>query len=79
MAGILGGLGPWEILLIVGAILILFGAKKIPEFARSMGKGISEFKKGVKEGEESASSTSRADDSEPKPPARTTGKNSGSS
>jgi sec-independent protein translocase protein TatA len=40
----IGGLGVWEILLIVLAILVLFGAKRIPEFAKGLGQGIREFK-----------------------------------
>lgn len=47
-----GNLGPMEIFLIVAAILILFGAKKIPEFAKGIGKGMKEFKKAIKEVEE---------------------------
>jgi sec-independent protein translocase protein TatA len=47
-----GNIGTPEILLIVIAILILFGAKKIPEFAKGIGKGMKEFKKAVKEVEE---------------------------
>lgn len=47
-----GNLGATEIILIVLAILILFGAKKIPEFAKGIGKGMKEFKKAVKEVEE---------------------------
>ena len=42
-----------EILLILLAIIILFGAKKIPELARGLGKSLSEFKKGRNESEES--------------------------
>lgn len=42
-------LGPLEITLIVLAILLLFGAKKIPELAQGIGKGIKEFKKGLKD------------------------------
>ena len=38
------GLGGPEIALILFAILLLFGAKKIPELARGMGRGIREFK-----------------------------------
>jgi len=38
------GLGTQEILLIVLAALVLFGARKIPEFARGLGQGIREFK-----------------------------------
>ncbi|MGH2705947.1 MAG: twin-arginine translocase TatA/TatE family subunit [Actinomycetota bacterium] len=43
--------GPPEILLVVGAIALLFGAKKFPEIARSLGKAKGEFKKGLKEGD----------------------------
>jgi len=44
-----GGLGGWEILLIVLVLLIFFGAKKIPELARGLGRGIREFKDATKE------------------------------
>jgi sec-independent protein translocase protein TatA len=44
-----GNLGAGEIVLIVLVILLLFGAKKIPELARGIGKGMSEFKKGLKD------------------------------
>ena len=44
-----GGLGGWEILLIVSIILIFFGAKKIPELARGLGTGIREFKNATTE------------------------------
>lgn len=45
-------LGWWEILIIVLVILLLFGGKKIPELMKGLGKGVSSFKKGLKEGEE---------------------------
>jgi len=48
----LGGFGVTEILLILLIILLLFGAKRLPEIARGMGKSIKEFKKGVKDIEE---------------------------
>lgn len=48
------GLSPGELLIIVGVIVLLFGASKIPQLMRSMGQGLSEFKKGVKEGEKDA-------------------------
>ena len=41
-AGIFGG---WEIFLILAVVLILFGAKKLPELAKGLGQGIKEFKK----------------------------------
>jgi len=44
-----GNLGAGEIILIVLVILLLFGAKKIPELARGLGKGMNEFKKGLKD------------------------------
>jgi len=43
------GLGPWELLLIFLAILLLFGAKRLPEIAQGMGKGIREFRKAMKD------------------------------
>ena len=46
---VFGGLGGWEILLIVLVLLIFFGAKKIPELARGLGKGIREFKEATSE------------------------------
>lgn len=46
LASILGG---WQIVLIVVLILVLFGAKKIPELAKGLGTGIKEFKKAAKE------------------------------
>jgi len=47
-----GNLGAGEIILILLVVLILFGAKKIPELARGIGKGMSEFKKGLKDVED---------------------------
>jgi sec-independent protein translocase protein TatA len=44
---LLFGIGGTEALLIFGAVLLLFGAKKIPEFAKGLGKGIREFKDAV--------------------------------
>lgn len=43
----LGGVGFQEILLIGVIVLVLFGAKKIPEFMRGLGKGVKEFKEGI--------------------------------
>ncbi len=41
---ILGALGPWQIVLIVAVVLLLFGGRKIPELMRGLGKGMKEFK-----------------------------------
>ena len=45
----IGSLGGSEMLLIFLALLLLFGAKKIPDLARGLGKGIREFKEASKE------------------------------
>jgi sec-independent protein translocase protein TatA len=45
----IGNFGGTEILLIVLAIILLFGAKRIPELAKGLGKGIREFKDATKE------------------------------
>ena len=45
----LGVIGPWQIVIIVIAILILFGANKIPEFMKGLGKGVKSFKEGMNE------------------------------
>ncbi len=42
-------LGPGELWPIALIVILLFGAKRLPEMARSMGEGIKEFKKGVNE------------------------------
>ena len=58
----LGNLNPAEIGVIVLVVLLLFGASKIPKLMRSMGSGIGEFKKGLKEsGEELASEEKDSD------------------
>lgn len=45
----IGGLGGWEIMIILLVVLVFFGANKIPEIARGMGRGIREFKDATKE------------------------------
>lgn len=49
--------GSGELIIILCVILILFGGKKLPEFARSLGKGIREFKRAC-QGEEDLQNTS---------------------
>lgn len=45
------GLGPSEVILVLCVLILLFGAKKLPELARGIGKSMNEFKKASKEGE----------------------------
>jgi sec-independent protein translocase protein TatA len=49
---VLGMLGWPQIVLIIVAILILFGGRKIPELMKGLGSGVKEFKDAIKEGEE---------------------------
>ena len=42
-------LGPWEIVLIILVVILIFGGKKLPELARGLGKGLKEFRKAKKE------------------------------
>ncbi|GAB4259778.1 MAG: hypothetical protein Kow0079_16780 [Vicingaceae bacterium] len=48
---ILGIFGTQEIIIIAIIVILLFGAKKIPQLMRGVGSGIKEFKEGMKEGE----------------------------
>jgi sec-independent protein translocase protein TatA len=45
----LGGVGPMELLVIFLIVLLVFGAKRIPEIAQGLGKGITEFKKAARD------------------------------
>lgn len=61
-------LGGWEIVLILAVVLLLFGAKKLPELAKGLGTGIKEFKKATREVTDEIQNA--ADDTPPPPPAR---------
>ena len=56
-------LGTGEVIIIVIVVLLLFGAKRIPELARSVGKGVSSFKQGLNEAMKDSSDDSKAADS----------------
>ncbi len=43
-----GGLGPWEIMVIVGLALLIFGPKRLPDLGKSLAEGIKNFKQGMK-------------------------------
>lgn len=61
-------LNGWEIVLILAVVLVLFGAKKLPELARGLGQGIREFKKSTREVQEELESAIDVD--APPPPAK---------
>ena len=54
--------GPVEILLILGVVLLVFGASRLPQMGLSLGKGLRQFKRGITTGE---------DDEQPKITAKT--------
>lgn len=70
----MGSLGPLEIGLIFLAILLLFGAKRIPEIARGLGKGIREFKAATQDIKREISDVGNEVNriETPRPPAQTT-------
>lgn len=60
----LGSIGPTELLLILLIVIIIFGARKLPDLGKSLGEGIKNFKKAVSSGKEE-----RPPDNQTKPPA----------
>ncbi|MBI3880482.1 MAG: twin-arginine translocase TatA/TatE family subunit [Verrucomicrobia bacterium] len=48
----MGGFGGWEVILILAVVVLLFGAKKLPELAKGLGQGIKEFKKSASAADE---------------------------
>lgn len=61
-------LGGWEIVLILAVVLILFGARKVPELAKGLGQGIKEFKRATREVQDEI--TNAVEDAPPQPPQK---------
>jgi sec-independent protein translocase protein TatA len=74
-------LGMWEILVILLVVLLLFGAKRLPEVGSSIGKGIREFKRSISDTQDAIMSTEeqrqnlppRLPDAQPPKPSPTSG------
>lgn len=62
------GLSGGELMLVMAAILILFGAKKIPDFAKGLGQGIKEFKKASREVQDEIERAGQDNYTPPPPP-----------
>lgn len=61
---ITGMIGPWQVVLIILIVVLLFGGRKIPELMRGLGQGIKEFKKATKDEEGSDKKTDKSKDDE---------------
>ena len=49
LAIFLGVFGPWQVVLVIVVVILLFGGKKIPELMKGIGSGIKEFKNAAKD------------------------------
>ena len=65
------GMGHWEILIIFVVILLIFGAKRIPEMAQGLGKGIREFRTAMRDVQEEIDGNPPANPSAQQPPVQT--------
>jgi sec-independent protein translocase protein TatA len=63
------GLSGTELIIVLVAVLVLFGAKRIPEFAKGLGKGINEFKKASREVTDEINNTQTETPAKTTPPA----------
>lgn len=59
------GLGQWELLVIFLVVLLLFGARRIPEMAQGLGKGIKEFRKAMRDVQEEVDVSPKSADTGP--------------
>ncbi len=66
------GVGGWEVVLILAVVLLLFGAKKLPDLAKGLGTGIKEFKKATREVTDELQNAANDTPAPKAPPANTT-------
>lgn len=68
------GLGPWELLIVLAVVLLIFGGKRLPELARGLGKSVTNFKAGLTEEQsEEPETTTHAQQENGGPPKGKTG------
>ena len=58
------GLGPWELLIVLAVVLLIFGGKRLPELARGLGKSVTNFKAGLSEEEANENETATQQETE---------------
>lgn len=66
------GFGGWEVVLILAVVLLLFGAKRLPDLAKGLGNGIREFKKATREVTDEIQNAATETPAPKAPPANTT-------
>ena len=66
-------IGPWEIIIVVIIALLVFGPRRLPELGSSIGKAITGFRKGLKEGEDEIRKAVSHGDEAQEPPAASPG------
>ena len=67
------GLGPWELLIVLAVVLLIFGGKRLPELARGLGKSVTNFKAGLNEEQSEETETSTQAQQNGTPPKEKTG------
>lgn len=56
MFGFIGNIGPWELILVLVIVLVIFGPGKLPKVGESLGKALNSFKKAKEENEDESDS-----------------------
>lgn len=59
------GLGAWELALIFGVVVLIFGARRLPQIGRGLGEGIRNFKRGIKDTDGDADQLTDGGDQQP--------------